>query len=105
MARAKPFMEQLQGAIKKFLVKCCSAWVGPNNTAAFGPLSSSDWLTFIAEWIPFHSEEGRRQGVRAGAGETDGEDFVGGRYDEAGGEFGCHLAWWQDFNSKQEENI
>lgn len=64
MARAKPFMEQLQGAIKKFSVKCCSAWVDPNNAAAFGPLSSSDWLTFIAEWIPFHSEEvgGRAEG-------------------------------------------
>lgn len=30
--------------------------------------------------------------MRAGAGETDGEDLVGGRYDEAGGEFGCRLA-------------
>lgn len=61
MARAKPFMEQLQGAIKKFSVKCRSAWVDHNNTAAFGPLSSSDWLTFIAEWIPFHSEQGGRE--------------------------------------------
>lgn len=65
--------------------------MGPNNAAAFGPLSSSDWLTFIAERIPFHSEEGRRRGARAGAGETDGEDLVGGRCDEAGGEFGCQL--------------
>lgn len=30
--------------------------------------------------------------MRAGARETDGEDLVGGRYNEAGGEFGCHLA-------------
>lgn len=61
MARAKLFMEQLQRAIKNFSVKCWSAWVDHNNTAALGSLSSSDWLTFIAEGTPFHSEQGGRE--------------------------------------------
>lgn len=42
VARAKLFMEQLQRAIKNFSVKCWSAWVDHNNTAAFGLLSFSD---------------------------------------------------------------
>lgn len=97
MARAKLFMEQLQRAIKNFSVKCWSAWVDQNNTAVFGTLSSSDWLTFIADWIPFQWEQG-------GTGDrgADGAGLLGRRYDEAKGELDCNVTWLQRLNSFKE---